>query len=170
MGFLAGQYILVIPRLLVHAAFLLSVLKNVFFWALRCVGLAEIFEPETSEHTENASGSLFSAEVIREHLPVAMFGEVSKRFCAVEEDFICAVCLCAFEADDEIRELCNCRHIFHRDCLDKWLDHDQNTCPLCRSSLMPEFDESEDNCHESPSWVVDRISYVFAEDLVPFAS
>ncbi|GFP81263.1 E3 ubiquitin-protein ligase rha1b [Phtheirospermum japonicum] len=36
------------------------------------------------------------------------------------------------------RRLTNCRHIFHRSCLDRWMDHDQKTCPLCRTQFIPE--------------------------------
>ena len=33
----------------------------------------------------------------------------------------CAVCLCAIEEGDEVPEL-RCRHVFHRGCLDEWVD------------------------------------------------
>jgi RING-H2 zinc finger protein RHA1 len=75
---------------------------------------------------------------------------------------MCAVCLNSFEEEEHIRELCNCHHIFHRNCLDKWLDHRQTTCPLCRSFLMP---ERILDTEVSKSWVVDRIAYIFGEDL-----
>uniref|UniRef100_A0A0D3FZB0 RING-type domain-containing protein n=1 Tax=Oryza barthii TaxID=65489 RepID=A0A0D3FZB0_9ORYZ len=41
--------------------------------------------------------------------------------------------------DDEVRRLSNCRHVFHRGCLDRWIEHDdQRTCPLCRAPLIPD--------------------------------
>ncbi|KAF8377263.1 hypothetical protein HHK36_030638 [Tetracentron sinense] len=49
----------------------------------------------------------------------------------------CAVCLSNFREGEKIREL-QCNHIFHKDCLDKWLQHDSPTCPLCRSTVLPE--------------------------------
>ncbi|MQL92760.1 hypothetical protein Taro_025391 [Colocasia esculenta] len=48
----------------------------------------------------------------------------------------CVFCLCAVEEGDEIREL-RCQHLFHRACLDKWLEHGRATCPLCRGPLLP---------------------------------
>ncbi|XP_060184476.1 probable E3 ubiquitin-protein ligase RHA1A [Lycium barbarum] len=50
----------------------------------------------------------------------------------------CAVCLCTFEEGEEVRELIKCNHIFHKDCLDTWLQKDSATCPLCRSKVLPE--------------------------------
>ncbi|KAK9027734.1 hypothetical protein V6N11_067557 [Hibiscus sabdariffa] len=44
----------------------------------------------------------------------------------------CCVCLCGFEADEEVSEL-SCKHFFHKGCLDKWFNNKHSTCPLCRS-------------------------------------
>ncbi|XP_047958805.1 probable E3 ubiquitin-protein ligase XERICO [Salvia hispanica] len=44
----------------------------------------------------------------------------------------CCVCLCRFEADEEVSEL-SCKHFFHKACLDKWFHNRHITCPLCRS-------------------------------------
>ncbi|KAG8477443.1 hypothetical protein CXB51_030870 [Gossypium anomalum] len=57
----------------------------------------------------------------------------------------CAVCLYEFEGGEEIRWLRNCRHVFHRACLDRWMDHDQKTCPLCRTPFVPDELQDEFN-------------------------
>lgn len=44
----------------------------------------------------------------------------------------CCVCLCGFEANQEVSEL-PCKHFFHRGCLEKWFDNKHSSCPLCRS-------------------------------------
>uniref|UniRef100_A0A0D6QR27 RING-type domain-containing protein n=1 Tax=Araucaria cunninghamii TaxID=56994 RepID=A0A0D6QR27_ARACU len=72
------------------------------------------------------------AEEIRESLPVVAYQPPANTHLGE-----CAICLCKFEEGDQIREL-PCSHFFHRICLDKWLDHQQTTCPLCRSSVIPE--------------------------------
>ncbi|MQM00233.1 hypothetical protein Taro_032969 [Colocasia esculenta] len=46
----------------------------------------------------------------------------------------CAFCLSAVEGGQEVREL-RCAHLFHRECLDRWLCHRQRTCPLCRNTI-----------------------------------
>ncbi|MCO5588365.1 hypothetical protein L7F22_042320 [Adiantum nelumboides] len=48
----------------------------------------------------------------------------------------CSVCLCEFEQGQQLRIMPNCCHVFHSDCIHKWLDQDQKTCPLCRTSLV----------------------------------
>ncbi|KAL8538052.1 hypothetical protein ACS0TY_000130 [Phlomoides rotata] len=50
---------------------------------------------------------------------------------------VCTICLEFIDGDHEIRELCNCSHLFHRECLDTWIDEGQVSCPLCRSMLLP---------------------------------
>merc|ERR1711915_321866 len=104
-----------------------------------------------------------SADMIRDNLPLVTFGMFAERFCQPMGDVpVCTVCLSSFEEEDEVRELRNCHHIFHRNCLDKWVDHSQTTCPVCRSSLMPKaIPVTELN----NSWVLDWIIYIFAEDL-----
>ncbi|CAI0399338.1 unnamed protein product [Linum tenue] len=49
----------------------------------------------------------------------------------------CAVCLNRFENPEVLRLLPKCRHAFHVDCVDTWLDA-HSTCPLCRHRVHPE--------------------------------
>lgn len=60
----------------------------------------------------------------------------AKEFCE-EEEPTCAVCLGSLEKSDEVRELGNCKHGFHKDCIDKWVDLGHLSCPLCRSHMLP---------------------------------
>lgn len=91
--------------------------------------------PETSPESLGSELAQLPAvaDEIRQNLPVVPY-EMPANNTQVGE---CAVCLCKFEEGDQIREL-PCSHFFHRICLDKWLDHQQTTCPLCRLSLIPE--------------------------------
>ncbi|KAH7841241.1 hypothetical protein Vadar_027494 [Vaccinium darrowii] len=49
----------------------------------------------------------------------------------------CSVCWDCIEGNHKIRELSWCSHVFHKECLDRWVDEGQHTCPLCRSMLLP---------------------------------
>ncbi|KAK7358934.1 hypothetical protein VNO77_00875 [Canavalia gladiata] len=53
------------------------------------------------------------------------------------EELDCRVCLCEFEEGEKVRNL-NCKHTFHKDCLDQWLQQYCATCPLCRNKVLPD--------------------------------
>ncbi|KAL6633398.1 hypothetical protein ACP70R_026069 [Stipagrostis hirtigluma subsp. patula] len=55
-----------------------------------------------------------------------------------KDPFDCAVCLCEFTPDDQLRLLPKCSHAFHLECIDTWL-LSHSTCPLCRRSLLAEL-------------------------------
>ncbi|GLJ55447.1 hypothetical protein SUGI_1190550 [Cryptomeria japonica] len=96
-------------------------------------------EPNPQELYQRSSAILcVSGAQIRERLPVIAFRDFTEKCGVTEEDIMCAVCLCSFEANDEIRELGNCCHAFHRNCLEKWIDLEHKRCPLCRSPLVGE--------------------------------
>ena len=46
----------------------------------------------------------------------------------------CAVCLEPFGKGEEVRQLPQCAHVFHRPCVDRWLRM-HSACPLCRTPL-----------------------------------
>lgn len=50
----------------------------------------------------------------------------------------CAVCLSMLENGEMARLLPNCKHTFHAECIDKWLNS-QSTCPICRTEAEPRF-------------------------------
>lgn len=49
----------------------------------------------------------------------------------------CAVCLTRFDPTELLRLLPKCKHAFHVECVDTWLDS-HSTCPLCRYRVDPE--------------------------------
>lgn len=99
---------------------------------------------QTSQYTFGAAGAaslihpslsyeqLVALESVRrgvsaaalDNLPISSFREVPGE--AVD----CMVCLEALVDADEIRDL-PCRHIYHRVCIDMWLEA-HTTCPLCK--------------------------------------
>ncbi|XP_047976023.1 RING-H2 finger protein ATL29 [Salvia hispanica] len=46
----------------------------------------------------------------------------------------CAICLVEFRSSDVLRLLTACCHVFHRECIDLWLES-HKTCPVCRRDL-----------------------------------
>lgn len=43
----------------------------------------------------------------------------------------CMICLDDYEPEDDLR-LMSCKHFFHQNCVDKWLQVGRNNCPACR--------------------------------------
>uniref|UniRef100_A0A0D3H835 RING-type domain-containing protein n=1 Tax=Oryza barthii TaxID=65489 RepID=A0A0D3H835_9ORYZ len=78
------------------------------------------------------------ADTFRARFRPARFG---RRRCGGGATADCRVCLVRFEAEAVVNRL-PCGHIFHRACLEKWLDYDHATCPLCRHRLLPATTES----------------------------
>ncbi|CAN1237295.1 Brassinosteroid-responsive RING protein 1 [Linum grandiflorum] len=128
MGFPIAYTEVFMPKIFVHALSFLGILRTAIVSLFTVLGL--------SDFIETAADNPASAELIREILPIIKFEELAAEAAAVPES--CAVCLYDFEGADEIRWLKNCRHVFHRGCLDRWMDHDRSTCPLCRTSFVPE--------------------------------
>jgi len=59
--------------------------------------------------------------------------EFSPEMLSGSQETSCAVCLCEFEWDDQLRRL-PCCHSFHRNCIDKWLKRNK-VCPLCLQDI-----------------------------------
>lgn len=67
-------------------------------------------------------------------LPVFKFKDCRNKMDKLPEDqqSKCSICLDDFDDEDEVRMLF-CKHVFHKNCVDKWLIENNVTCPLCRS-------------------------------------
>ncbi|KAL8538233.1 hypothetical protein ACS0TY_000272 [Phlomoides rotata] len=107
----------------------------------------------------------------KNHLPVVQYTMLDQRSRSNhdEEDedgdrcrCCCAVCLSSVEPLDNVRELCNCRHVFHVNCLDSWIECGHNTCPVCRAKLSSGHGE-ELGPGKDP-WRSQRMVYLFGED------
>ncbi|KFK30617.1 hypothetical protein AALP_AA6G004700 [Arabis alpina] len=68
-------------------------------------------------------------------LPAIKFKEISR----VSLPESCRICQDDFNGGDEVRCLRNCIHVFHKICIDRWIQDDKLTCPLCRTPIIPDF-------------------------------
>ncbi|XP_060180094.1 brassinosteroid-responsive RING protein 1-like [Lycium barbarum] len=140
MGFPLGYTDFHFPKQLLHLLSLLGFIRKLICTLFTFMGLGDFFEPELPDPTRPEFPNptwmcSVSAELIREILPVVKYSEIPDP----TRPESCAVCLHEFGSDDEIRRLVNCCHVFHRSCVDRWMDHDYRmTCPLCRREFIPE--------------------------------
>ncbi|THU44952.1 hypothetical protein C4D60_Mb02t12790 [Musa balbisiana] len=132
MGFPVGCSELIVPLTLLRVALFLGHLRRLLFLAFDVLPWSDNSSSISRGSRWNPPLQSASATLtIGAALPVVKYEELP------EADDGCAVCLCELEHGDEVRRLSNCRHVFHRGCLDRWVEHDQSTCPLCRAPLVP---------------------------------
>ncbi|XP_065850068.1 brassinosteroid-responsive RING protein 1 [Euphorbia lathyris] len=165
MSFFVEESGVIVTHLLYKAAVILAVLRWALSWALRF--------RNRDDSLHQSHHSLPSPQQIRDGLILTTFADIKHRISGASDT--CAVCLAQLDGHDEVRELRNCCHVFHRDCIDRWVDHDQDqdhddnhkTCPLCRAPLLTNSQSLSwvKTTTEQPSWAVERILYLFGDDL-----
>ncbi|QHO00805.1 RING-H2 finger protein [Arachis hypogaea] len=47
----------------------------------------------------------------------------------------CAICMESFQDGQSCQVFPECKHMFHSDCMDRWLQK-KSTCPICRSCIL----------------------------------
>ncbi|KAK8476564.1 hypothetical protein V6N11_051369 [Hibiscus sabdariffa] len=77
-------------------------------------------------------------EEFRSRTPAIRFDAVCSR---KRSDHKCPVCLTRFKPESEVNHL-TCGHLFHKVCLEEWLNYQKVTCPSCRTPLLHEQEAS----------------------------
>ncbi|XP_068641131.1 E3 ubiquitin-protein ligase ATL6-like [Aristolochia californica] len=98
-------------------------------------------------------------------LPTFQYSRVKDRRLG-KSSLECAVCLNEFKAEETIRLLPRCNHIFHPVCIDAWLTNN-STCPVCRSDLLQGPDTGASAGHASGT--VSEVNQRVAENEVAIA-
>ncbi|CAM8985785.1 unnamed protein product [Rhodiola kirilowii] len=114
-----------LPQILSHLYTISAILLTLLFLNLRT-----LFKLPS---LRSSPTNLF--QLIENKVPTTLY----KLRTLAQEPLDCAVCLSNFEEGVQIRKL-KCKHTFHKDCLDRWLEQDfaNATCPLCRREVLPE--------------------------------
>ena len=55
-----------------------------------------------------------------------------------QEQQSCIICFEDFTEDDVIVEIKKCKHIYHKHCVNTWLN-EKPLCPICRERVFPNF-------------------------------
>ncbi|QCE02716.1 E3 ubiquitin-protein ligase RHA1B-like [Vigna unguiculata] len=149
MGFPACCAQLYFPKPFISLSDILGLLRNLVFFFFNLFGFSHFLRNQHSAITSATTSTVtsvttsaaavtttheVSAHVIKELLPVVLFGESGENAC------ICVFCLSQFSEEEEIRRMQNCNHVFHRTCVDRWINSSQKTCPLCRTPFVTNHD------------------------------
>lgn len=143
--------------ILVNTAISISIVRDIVLSALHVVGIRIApWEEYSNEHPSDfnecrGSPSETYMEEFRSRTPAVRFDSVCKSRRPEPE---CSVCLTEFEPNAEINDL-PCGHLFHKNCLEKWLRYWNVTCPLCRTRMVPP-EEEEEGEDTAPMWVFFR--------------
>lgn len=170
---------LTIGQAIYEVTLIIALLRWVLCWGHRIIKdrrTRSLQAPAEPSSSSSCSFSWVSSLMVRDTaLTLTTFGELVERLPDTEDT--CAVCLNQLRMQDEVRELLNCYHVFHKECIDRWLDHDHDnhnpTCPLCRAPLFTPYCPSSSSESSSfapppqPSWAVERLLYLFGDDLLP---
>ncbi|XP_022151826.1 probable E3 ubiquitin-protein ligase XERICO [Momordica charantia] len=129
-----AEGVLLLPVLLMNTVMSMAFLKSLVRSVIQMMSASGSASPSSSEEE-------YDSENARERrISITQFKSLRQSFNGGTEDGSasrciaaeCCVCLCGFEADEEVSEL-SCKHFFHKACLSKWFDNKHITCPLCRS-------------------------------------
>ncbi|KAL7086523.1 hypothetical protein ACP275_13G007000 [Erythranthe tilingii] len=135
--------------ILANTAISISIVKEILRSILHVMGIhiasSEEYsvEPTNSSECHNRISSESYVEEFRNRTPSMSYASIFVHECPKQE---CSICLSEFEPKSEINQL-SCGHVFHKSCLEKWLNYWNTTCPLCRNLMMlPQEVEEEDSC------------------------
>ncbi|KAJ9177652.1 hypothetical protein P3X46_012847 [Hevea brasiliensis] len=107
------------------------------FFCLLTLEAVILFRLVTGSITNSDNRGVISTsqylQLIEEKNPAILYTEKLRQQSVIE----CAVCLSEFLEGESVRKL-KCKHTFHKDCLDKWLQQYLATCPLCRTKVLPD--------------------------------
>ncbi|KAL5850724.1 hypothetical protein ACOSQ4_008737 [Xanthoceras sorbifolium] len=176
MGFLEEAPDLIVNHALYKAAVIFTLLRWTIAFAIRFRNrnrsrISTSTSTSSRHHPLTCCASMISSQTIKNNLALTSFGEIRCRI--PEAPDTCAVCLGELERTDLVRDLRNCCHVFHQECLDKWVGHHKNSCddnhkscPLCRTPLLTYSQTLGYPERNQPDWAVERILYLFGDDLL----
>ncbi|KAL3830084.1 hypothetical protein ACJIZ3_018886 [Penstemon smallii] len=148
---------------LCKAALIFAVTRWLLSFTLNLLTSSVNLFSSSSDPNNSPQNSSSNLKLVRENLSLTTLGQIEHNL-PENCDTSCAVCLNKLKKKTQVWELRNCSHVFHKHCLEKWLAYDNRlTCPLCRASLLT---LSAPAPPQQPSWAVERMLYLFGDDLL----
>ncbi|CAL9047452.1 probable E3 ubiquitin-protein ligase XERICO [Musa acuminata AAA Group] len=136
----------VLTLVLVNTAITVAILKELLRSVLHLLRLR--VPPSPPPPAEGGPESSITDRFRSRSRPITFGSALGRRRAQADRLVDCRVCLARFEPESVVNRL-PCGHLFHRACLETWLDYHHATCPLCRTHVL----EGEDAA-VSPSSVI----------------
>ncbi|XVF59776.1 hypothetical protein PTKIN_Ptkin07bG0303200 [Pterospermum kingtungense] len=113
-----------VDRILVTLIVAMAILCLIFFVIHKCIHRS---------NNENPTEPKPSIDIELEAIPVLVFGSESTPSSEIEN---CPICLEEYVNGDRLRVLPRCNHMFHKSCIEKWLQVPSLYCPICRDQIL----------------------------------
>ncbi|CAI2164327.1 3852_t:CDS:2 [Funneliformis geosporum] len=139
------QIAIIVIGSLLAASFLVSVLIHCRLYQLRRRERSLM----VAQHEANVNAKLQTYTLeksVVKSFPIKIYGKQDKisavfqvsdsSRCPSGSPEICSICLEEFSDGETLREL-PCSHLYHIDCVDKWLTTKSSNCPLCKQDATP---------------------------------
>ncbi|KAL6506793.1 hypothetical protein OROHE_022230 [Orobanche hederae] len=137
--------------ILANTAMSFSIVKEIVLSILHVIGIHILswdnFSVEPSDSRMSPSESYM--DEFRSQTPAMRYGSIFVCDCLRNQE--CSICLSEFDPTTEINRL-SCGHVFHKSCLERWLNYWNTTCPLCRNYMMPQEEEEVEEEDAYPMW------------------
>ncbi|KAF5733066.1 putative Zinc finger protein [Tripterygium wilfordii] len=115
-------------QVFINAFLVMGFISNLVFWVFRYMGLSKLIGSDQAwADSPIPDYKTLYTSLLRASLPMFKYEDLVER-----PESCCCICLYEYERGAEIRGLPTCKHVFHRQCLDRWIDLEHITCPLCR--------------------------------------
>ena len=63
--------------------------------------------------------------------------EVDNKILKIKNQTTCPICISKYKKNDSVSFINNCEHLFHSECINKWICEFSHKCPVCRLSADP---------------------------------
>lgn len=174
MGFPVGQAEYLLPKLLVKIADFINYILRLIAWVFSSVGLGDLllnststtttFQTTISWHTHRGQyipKSKSRQVLVQNAIPAVKYSDSHG---GTTVGGTCAVCLQEFAATDDVGKLSNCRHVFHKCCIDPWVELERTTCPLCRTPFVLEDTQDYIDGNSSATPPLPTVSYYYYDE------
>lgn len=145
-----------IPGYVLKTLYVIGFFRDIVDALCPYIGLPSFLDNETSRPDPTRHAFSTSASLVDKFVPLVRFSDL-----LTDPEDCCTVCLSDFKSDDKIRQLPNCRHVFHHRCLDRWIvDCCKMTCPICRNRFLPKENYMEMGSDSGSVWFSGEVESV----------